>query len=322
MLARRWFTPRWLALCAVLLVVWPHSVTMPAYLLSETLVGFLTAAGLLFLGEGFVRRQVRWLVWGAACFGLAGLTNAVIAPFLPALAIASWCARPRQWRTFALIFLISVAPPAFWAGRNALFVPGPTTSSRAIINLVQGSWPEYHDAWQASLQGNPTGKATGARIDGEVRAAVRAPWAGMSRIAARIHSEPLRYIAWYASKPALLWGWDMRIAAAPLYVFPTRNSALESNELMRGLVLGLKLLNPWIGLLALVGCGVALAGTSVRHASTGALALLYVSLIYGVFQAEPRYGVPFRGDQIVMATLALAWMTTRLKLAFQQRGTL
>jgi hypothetical protein len=321
LLARRWLSLRWLAGCAMLLVLWPHSITMPAYLLSETLLGFLVASGLFLLAEGFARRQARWLIWGAASFSVAGLTNAVMAPFLPLLAAAACLTLSRQRWTFVLILLISLAPPACWAVRNAVVVQGPATSSRAIINLVQGSWPEYHDAWQTSVQGNPAAAATSAQIDAEVRTAVRAPWVGMTSIATRVGEQPMHYIAWYASKPARLWGWDMRIAAAPLYVFPTQNSPLDSDALMRGVVLGLKLLNPGMALLALAGCIITLGRSATQQASITALVLLHVSLVYGVFQSEPRYAVPFRGTEIVMATLALSWMVNRTPKARFWRTT-
>ncbi|MGY3232013.1 4-amino-4-deoxy-L-arabinose transferase-like glycosyltransferase [Luteibacter sp. HA06] len=312
LLARRWLTLPWLIFCAALLAFWPHSITMPAYVLSETLLGFLVAAGLCLLAEGAAREQGRWLMCGAAAFGLAGLTNVVMAPFLPLLAAIAWFTHPSRRNAFALILLTSLTPPACWAIRNALIVQGSAASSRAIINLVQGSWPEYHDAWRASLQGNAAGKATSACIEEEVRAAIHSPSDGVISILKRIDKQPLRYIGWYASKPALLWDWNMRIAAAPLYVFPTQDSALESGDVLRMLVRALKALNPWIGVLAFTGCGIALWGLRTYDAAITALLLLHATLIYGLFQSEPRYAVPFRGAEIVMSILAMAWVTGTL----------
>lgn len=309
LMARRWMTAPWLSVAAILLAIWPHSITMPAYLLSETLLGFLVATGLACLSEGWAQKQTSYLIAGGLLFGCAGLTNAVAAPFLPLAAGLGWLLRPQMRRQLFVVLTASLLLPACWTIRN-LTLEGAksSSSSRAMINLVQGSWPEYHDAWHAALRREPAGVAMNARIDKAVSVAVDSRQAGLADIGQRIRSKPLYYAGWYVSKPWLLWGWDMRIAAAPLYVFPTRNSPLDAWAPARAAVRATKAGNAWIALAALLGCLLAITTRSSRFMILPALLLLYVTGVYGAFQSEPRYSIPFRGTECVLAVAGIAWI--------------
>lgn len=309
LMARRWVTAPWLGLAAILLSIWPHSITMPAYLLSETLLGFLVAAGLACLSEGWARRSTSCLIAGGLLFGCAGLTNAVVAPFLPLVAASGWLLRPQLRRQLFLVLIASLLLPSCWLIRN-LTIDGSNTnsSSRAMINLVQGSWPEYHDAWHAALRREPAGVAMNARIDKAVSVAVESRQAGLADIGQRIRSRPLYYAGWYVSKPWLLWGWDMRIAAEPLYVFPTRNSPLDARPPAQFAVQAMKAANPWVALAALLGCLLAIVTRHAHLMILPALLLLYVTGVYGLFQSEPRYSAPFRGTECVLAVAGVAWL--------------
>jgi len=158
------------------------------------------------------------------------------------------------------------------------------------------------------------------RIDQEVSLAVRDRRAGMAALSERFAAEPGKYAAWYASKPALLWSWNMRIAAGHIYVFPTVGSPLESNDLAYYGVQALVAANPFVAILALIGCALVFVGRVDRGAGIAALLLLYVTIVYGVLQSEPRYAVPFRGAEILMATLALAWMQASLTMAWRKHA--
>jgi len=319
--ARRWLGLAWLALAAVLLAIWPHSITAPAYLLSETLLGFLVAVGLATVARGIAEDRSGRLTMGGLLFGLAALTNVVMAPFLPLAAAAGCVMQPTRRRRWAILLVASLALPGLWALRNAVSAEGPAASHRAIVNLVQGSWPQYHSAWLASISGDAAAKAISRQIDQEVSLAVRDPVAGIASISHRVVSEPGRYAAWYAAKPALLWSWSMRIAGGHIYVFPTVGSPLESNDVAYYTVQVLIIANPFIAIMALLGCALVLTRRAYPQAMIASLLLVYVTVVYGVLQSEPRYAVPFRGTEIVMATLALAWIFARVKEAWQGSQT-
>jgi chromate transport protein ChrA len=238
-----------------------------------------------------------------------------MAPFLPAVAAIGWLTQRHYRRQFAIIFMAAALLPGCWAIRNLAMVEGPSSNSRAMTNLVQGSWPEYHSAWQAWSTGDADGRRTMKAIDAEIALAVHDRSAGLQAIEARISGQPLHYFTWYITKPALLWDWSYRIAAGHIYVFPTLDSPLQTDELAWYVVQALVALNPWLALAALIGCVLALAAARNHGARLTACMLIYVTIIYGIFQSEPRYAVPFRGAEIAMAALAgarLVKISTRL----------
>ena len=318
-LARRWLSLPWLIVTAVLLAIWPHSITAPAYLLSETLLGFLISVALATVAKGLAEDRAGRLTAGGLLFGCAALTNAVMAPFLPVVAAAGYLAQPARRRRWVILLVASLALPGLWAIRNAAFAEGPAASQRAVTNLVQGSWPEYHSAWLDSLSGDPAGVAMTRRIDQEVSLAVHDRRAGMTSLVNRLGAEPERYAAWYASKPALLWSWSMRIASGHIYVFPTVDSPLESNDIAWYTMQALVTANPIVAILALLGCVVVIIGRADRQAGMTAVLLLYVTAVYSVLQSEPRYAVPFRGAEIVMAALGAAWLSAGFLTLWRRR---
>lgn len=319
LLARRWLTRPWLIVTAVLLAIWPHSLTMPAYLVSETLFGFLVAVGLWLVTSALRSGDLRMTAAGGTVFGLAGLTNAVVAPFLPLVAIAGLFAARSRRRQFTVLLAASLLLPLAWNVRNlTLDAQVPTSGQRAMTNLVQGSEPHYHSAWLGAVRGEASAQAESAAIDAEVARAVADRDAGLRAIASRIEHDPLTYLGWYASKPALLWDWSLRIGGGHLYVFPTLDSPLEANVIAWNTMYVLGLINPWLAGLALLACILLVTRRMPRTPLLVAALLLYVTAVYGVLQSEPRYAVPFRGAEIVLATTAAAWLVRRLGLTIHK----
>ena len=80
--------------------------------------------------------------------------------------------------------------------------------------------------------------------------------------------------------------------------------------MLRGLRSLLHLLNPLVFVLALAGL-LAIARRSWRGEGSGAamltaLAFVYVTAIHNVFQAEPRYAIAYRPEELLLAFAALA----------------
>jgi hypothetical protein len=63
-------------------------------------------------------------------------------------------------------------------------------------------------------------------------------------------------------------------------------------------------LNPWLFVLTAAGCVLMLLPRQRTPPDRVAtmLMLVFVTTVYSVLQAEPRYSVPFRGPEIVAAT--------------------
>jgi hypothetical protein len=141
-LARHWMPGAWLVLAGLLMSIWPHSVAMSSYLLSETLFGFLAALGLFLLRISLDRRSTAGAAISGIGFSLAALTNAILIPFAPMLAVYLMVRKSAGRRFCAVLAIAAIAVIGPWMLRNSL-VPvsaGQTSSSgRAVVNLVQGS---------------------------------------------------------------------------------------------------------------------------------------------------------------------------------------
>lgn len=308
-LGRRWMPLRWLIVAGLLMAVWPHSVTMSGYLLSETLFGFLSVLALVLVGVALARRSVAWFVAGGITFSLAALTNAVMLPFAALLALYLLLRRQLSAVMFTALVAASLAALAPWAIRNSRLPPSVSSSThRALLNLVQGSWPDMHAAYQAKANHDPDAHLLMAPIQQEATLVEADPLAGLSHMGRRMASHPGTYICWYLGKPMLLWDWSIRVGQGDIYVFPTRNSPFETRAPYRIAAAICRGLNPWVFVLAITGCLFALLARQQAQPSVAATALMliFVTLVYSVLQAEPRYSVPFRGLEILLATFA-AW---------------
>jgi hypothetical protein len=212
---------------------------------------------------------------------------------------------------FLGIFLVPVL--AFGARNFSLPArPGPAQTGRAAMNLVQGSWPQYHDAWHAQRQGDPVAVEIMDAISREVATTDRRPLAGARQIASRMAQDPAYYAAWYlVRKPMLLWAWDIRIGWGGPYVLEVRHSPLERNPLLAAVGRGLRAATPILTLVLFATAFALLAGGIRRRtwappaAVATAVLALYLTGIHDVFQAEPRYANAYRGLEALLVATAL-----------------
>jgi 4-amino-4-deoxy-L-arabinose transferase-like glycosyltransferase len=308
--ARRWMPGVWLVLAGLLMSIWPHSVAMCSYLLTETLFGFLIALGLFLLRRALDKRSAAWAAISGIGFSLAALTNTILIPFAPMLAAYLLVQKNVSRTACACLAIAALAVIGPWMLRNSLLSKGSAQSSssgRALVNLVQGSWPSLHAAYQAAMRHDPDGIAILAAIDREIAAFQYSPSAGLALMGHRMAGHLGGYVWWYLSKPALLWDWDIRIGQGDIYVYPTRNSPYKTEPAFRAVAALCRAINPWLFVLAMAGAVLALlrkTRTSPSQ-SAAALLLLFVTLVYSVLQAEPRYSVPFRGLEILLATYSV-----------------
>jgi 4-amino-4-deoxy-L-arabinose transferase-like glycosyltransferase len=312
-------TRRWLGMAAATVVglglaLWPHSITLAGYLLSETLVGFLFVLALLLLQIACDRRSPRLGAIAGLTIAMATLTNATLLPIIPLFAvIAAWRDRSRRVM-WSMVLLGALIPAAAWAIRGAYLPPGSNDAAgdRVAMNFVQGSWPEYHAAWSATVIGREEApkailRAIGAEYDllREDRAT------GLAAMAGRMSQDPSRYLMWYLGKPAELWGWTIGIGNGDIYVFPTYQSPLSQHGPLRVTTDLLFIANPLLMSLALIGLIVVAASAKKTPASlrVGALAVALLTAIFTALQADARYAVPYRGMEWVLAVTGGIWLT-------------
>jgi len=322
-LGKHWLTMPWAIASGLLMAVWPHSVTINGYLLTETLFGFLCALGLLMFARAILHRSI----WRAAVAGLvlgaAALTNAVLLPFgilLPGF-LAWRKMAPRK--ICAALALGALLLPCAWAIRNAQ-LPTPTADNsskdRALQNFVQGAWPSFHDAYRNSVFGDASTRAyarhTLDAVDKEYASLRDSPEQGVRSIAQRFKQHPWRYAAWYLfEKPRELWGWAVVIGQGDIYVYPTQNAPFQISPPWIALAAVCHSLNFLLVLLALASLPMTWLrwpGLSRQpNQNCGSLIsvvclLTFVTIVYTILQAEPRYSIPFRSFEMLLAATTLS----------------
>lgn len=325
-LGRRWLGKGWATGAGILLAVWPHNITIASDLLSETLFGFLCAVAVLVCVQACERQRVGRAVAAGLCFGAAALTNAILLPFGVLLALFLGWRRliPRQ--IVVALCIGALLLPGAWAIRNLhtpAQVTGQTSTDRALMNLVQGSWPTYHSAWQEMIHHNPDGRRTLDAINAEYNLLRTSPRAGAHAIVQRLGQHPWGSLAWYTlRKPWVLWAWRIRIGQNDIYVYPAANSPFVTQPAMRALEAICHTINPLLAALALMCLIVAVVGF-LRHGrqpahggaalNTVLLLLAYVTLVYSILQTDPRYSIPFRSFEMLLAMtscgLVAGWIT-------------
>jgi 4-amino-4-deoxy-L-arabinose transferase-like glycosyltransferase len=325
-LGKYWLSSRWAICAGMLMAVWPHSITVNDILLTETLFGFLCALAALLCAHACARKSGLWAITAGLVFGAAALTNAVLQPFAILLALLL------AWRGLAPrkicvgLALGALLLPAAWAIRNAQIpaTVGNSSRDRALQNLVQGTWPNFNPAWRASIFGSAREK-----IDAHIAmqpindeySILRASTAdGVAAILQRFEKHPLQYISWYlVEKPSDLWGWSIMFGQGDIYINPTVNSPFQEQPAWSALEAFCHGLNRVLMLLALTSLIVMRPAAQRRllirrqlgnsASLMTAFLLVFVTLVYSIFQAEPRYSIPFRSFEILLAVTCLCGAT-------------
>lgn len=336
-LGRYWVPERWAMTAGVLMALWPHSITINGYLLTETLFGFLCVLALLLGARAYHRGSAAWAMASGLTMGAAALTNAMLLPF--GVLLAGWLA----WRRLASrrICLALAAGalllPGAWALRNTTIpVPDASNSSmgRALLNFTQGSWPDFHEAYRKSFLGDATEQAqaqeTLQAVNDEYDVLLNSPAAGARAIAHRFAEHPLRFVTWYLfDKPQELWGWDIVIGQGGLYVYPTRNAPFQTSRPWMALAAICHAFNPLLLLLALGSLPIAWwrqrrsRTGSAEFTQTGmtsvACLFCFATLVYVTLQTEPRYAIPFRPLELLLAMTTLCAVAGWLQKKLAQR---
>lgn len=317
LLARLWLS-RPLALCAGLLVaLWPHLIVFSGVLLSETLFGFTLVAALYAACRAASTRRALPAALAGALFALAYLVNPVVGLFAPMLALG-WALRGRRREAMLLLGVFALAPAA-WALRNANVENAGSAVERAAQNFVQGSIPQYLVAYNSRAENAVSAQIVELATE-ETRLLLADPAAGLAGIAQRMREDPGFYAAWYLwQKPYLLWDWSIRIGWGDIYFLETRHSPFERIAVLALSKQALQWSNPWLFVLA-AAAAIWYGARSLRRSlqvppapALLALFFLYVTFLHDILQAEPRYSIPYRPVQIVLALAALAGLAAALR---------
>lgn len=324
LLARRWLAPGWALLAGALLALWPHHIAATGALLSEVVLGAALVFALLCTARAFDQPGARSSALAAgALFGYAYLVNPLVL-FLPfALAALLW--RERRGHAAAWLLAVFLLPVAAWGIRGSTLADGGS-GDRAKVNLVQGAWPQYHAAWNTSSR-NPISRRIMQAIDHEERLLKADTVAGLREIGTRMGEDPGYYARWYLlQKPWLLWDWDIRVGAGGVYFHRVSHAPLDTNPILRASTALLHRLNPLLFALSLMASLALAVGAWRRRpwapsaAALPALLFLYVTGMHALLQAEPRYSIPYRPFELLLATGALAAITGAVRKRWPARG--
>jgi hypothetical protein len=162
------------------------------------------------------------------------------------------------------------------------------------------------------------------RIGAEQDLMLRSPWQGAAAVWARLSAEPGRYLAWYAWKPELLWAWQIRMGWGDIYAYPVDHSIYLSNRFMPLVEALCFALNPLLFLLMAVAALAALlrpvpAGGALGLHAVAALAV-FETLVFSLLQAEPRYSIPLRPLEMILAASAVAGLLQLRRASMPRRA--
>lgn len=295
----------------LVVAVWPHLIAATTALLSEVVLGFLLALGLWATARSQAGSGRGSAISAGGAFAAAVLVNPLILLFPPLAAVFFW--KSKRFLACCLL-LIPVLANAGWSIRSNSLAASPEPG-RAAMNLVQGSWPDMQQAWRYRLD-DPTAAEFVKQVDDQVALAGRDPKTAVHQILDRLGMNPGYYLQWYLlEKPYLLWDWDVRIGTGDVYVQEVRNSPLETNPVLVAVKSMLKLLNPLVFLasagMALVTLFRARRGDAEVPQLLLAAFCVYVTVMHAVFQAEPRYAIPYRPFEILLAVAACSLLAAR-----------
>jgi hypothetical protein len=182
--------------------------------------------------------------------------------------------------------------------------------SRAIMNFVQGSHPEYHDAYKMR---DLLMKYEWDALNREISDVIETPAKGWPEVGHRLASDPTKYATWYGvEKPLLLWDRGIEMGAGGIYFLRTTHSPFEGRlAWLQSLYLAA---NPVLTLL-LLGYSVVLLRDPRQPAKLCGLGVLYLTGIHVLLQAEPRYANAYRPLEAIVVAGGLCWAYGLLRAA-------
>ena len=317
-LGRYWLAPEAALVAGLIAALSPHAIVFTGTMLSETVFGMVLLLAMLLLVAAERSRRVAFSIGAGVAFGAAYLINPVIAlfPFVAALLLAL---RGAGRIAIALIAVFAVAPIA-WSVRNATLAdPSHGSLSRVEQNFVQGSWPQFLIALTTRFNNEISAEIVAAEAE-EERQFIADPDAGFATMRERMALDPAYYARWYLfDKPYLLWGWTLGVGWDDIHFLVTPNSPFRRIPVLKAMKTTFAWANPVIFVLALAAALTAMLRGWRRNApvafamTLAAWLVAYVTAVHTVLQAEPRYSIPYRPFELLLAVTTCAWLVQQVR---------
>lgn len=331
--------PNWAALSAAgLVALSPHLISTSSNLLTETLFSFMLLAGIQAYYRALEKKRAASLLLSAVFFGYAYLINetslfvlwifALVTVYLSKVQDDRSTFRRNVWLVGGMLFIFCLIPAAWMLRNSQLPQEAPRGNDRAVTTLSHGAYPGF-------VHKNPALKNYPYRDD-PLQPAFGASFKNFRTILwDRFKQRPVRYLCWYLfEKPYYVWSWDnrqsqmggsQRPGSGDIYIYPVVSSLYMQSipaNLTRQLM---KLIHPFVLVLALVGIVVAGAEAYFNRKSLRLdqspiflfTILVYYTVLCTIFAPWPRYSVPLRPELYICAM----WTVCKIRAKFWPQST-
>ncbi|MFC1831019.1 ArnT family glycosyltransferase [Thermodesulfobacteriota bacterium] len=315
-LGRMFLDPIWSLLASVLVGFSPHLISIGRCVLTETLFSFLLLAGIYSFSLGYIRRSRSAFCISGMVFGLTYLVNPVMffTPILLTLTAYylnkknknSQSIRFNLNMVFCLILFISIM--SAWSFRNSINVPPdqPSSSDRLLTNLIIGSHSDFYEIWRA----DPIDPLNPATQDEQ---SIKGSYKKFAHtLSSRIVNNPGQYVKWYlVDKPILLWSWNIVTGQGDIYIYPVKSSLYHKSGIAKISYMAMKFSHYFLVGFGFFGIFFLLKNKGVANCIPAFLyiTIIYISAVYIVTQAEPRYSIPLRPEIYLAATFFMSQLS-------------
>jgi 4-amino-4-deoxy-L-arabinose transferase-like glycosyltransferase len=320
LIARRWLPDSYAIAAGLVVAIWPHTVTMSGYILTETFFGFTLVLATYLLCRAESGRRALWYALAGLVFSYAALINPSILLF-PVLLAAFFVLTQRK---YAVVFLLcALIVPLLWSARGALLESGRDSSGRLVENVLAGMEPQF------DYVDTPAANEARSRYQARMESYQQAPLDALHAIAGELAAQPGYYLKWYLwQKPQRLWQWSM-LGDGDIYVYPVNRSPFFTNPFYRVIASICHSLNTWL-LVAAVGAVLLVAATGERQNPLRksfpfvivVLLFMYATALHMALTPDPRYATAYRPFEIMLAVslVALLHQRWREKRTEEQSG--
>ena len=287
-----------------------HLVSMNIYVLTETLFTFtLVLYAYVTMMAARKPSALLWLLSGVL-LGVTCLIKPTMKYFLVFAIVMLPFMLPgsRLIRAGLLLILGFALVMAPWYVRNNT-VDAPT-STRFINHLQNGSYPDL------MYENRPETRGIQHRHDPDYRSLQTLP-AFLKDLQGKISEEPVTYLRWYMlDKLQVFFQWDTIAGMGDVYVYPIRYSPYYDRFEFKATHALMKAVHPLLMLSSLLFCVVLLIPGIRRQLSrdqllmfiVGAGIVWYFVLVHWVGNPLPRYSIPLRPLQYLLAVGAAVYI--------------
>jgi hypothetical protein len=196
LLARQWLSATWSIAAGLLLALVAAPRGGDEHLVVGSVVRVLPGRGVVCLRAWVAKQAAAWFVLAGIAFGYAYLVNPLVLLFPPCLALLMFVRGARV--PAALLLGVFLLPVVAMGIRNAHIDGAGRGTDRALLNFVQGSWPDYHQAANLLAAGRSDRGGHHARYRRRARHFATRCVAGLARMGERMADNPAMYLKWYA----------------------------------------------------------------------------------------------------------------------------